>query len=243
MVWRNLRHAEPCDFEVLLRLQDAEGKLISPAAFLPTAERFNMMVEIDRWVIDASMKALARLSSHDFRCGFSINISEQSLLEPGTADFIAERLAFHGLAGEHVTFEVAETRAMAHVEATRDFIAKLRLLGCRFGLDDFGTGFASFSHLRQLDVDYLKIDGAYMRSMNRDPINMAVLGAISRIAHALGKKTIAECVDSAGTVEALKKSGIDQLQGFFIGRPQETVGGTMFLSEDPKITPISRRVR
>ncbi|MEM9303202.1 MAG: EAL domain-containing protein [Pseudomonadota bacterium] len=240
-VWRHVQTDGPCDFEVLLRLQDAEGNLIAPDAFLPTAERFNMMVEIDRWVIESAFSAMARLAGNGIHCGFSINISEQSLLDPELVDYIGERLTAHGLSGDRVTFELAETRAMAHVDATRDVIARLRLLGCGFGLDDFGTGFASFSHLRQLDVDYLKIDGAYMRSMSKDPINMAVLGAISRIAHALGKKTIAECVDSAKTIEALKKSGIDQLQGFFIGRPQESVSGATVLPDDPKVTPISQR--
>lgn len=240
-LWRRLHDGgQACDFEVLLRLADAEGKLIAPDAFLPTAERFNMMVEIDRWVIDAAFASLARLADTGFRCGFSINVSEQSLVDGDTVPFIAERLDYYGLAPELVTFELAEQRAMANIEATRDFIERLRWIGCRFGLDDFGTGFSSFTHLRELDVDFLKIDGAYMRSMGKDPINMAVLGAIARIAHALGKKTIAECVDNEKTVRALMKSGIDQLQGYYIGRPQETLG-PMVLPDDPKITPITQR--
>ena len=232
---------EVSDYEVLLRLRDPEGKLIAPDAFLPTAERFNMMLDIDRWVIDEAFKALARLTGSGRSCRFSINLSEQSILERSTVAFIGERLKYHALDGEHVTFELAETRAMAHMESTRELLAGLRKLGCRFGLDDFGTGFVSFTHLRQLDVDYLKIDGTYLRAMNGDPINTAVLSAIAKIARALGKRTIAECVDSAKTVQALRNSGIDLYQGYFIGRPQESLDAPDSAGMPDNVTVLSRR--
>ena len=241
-IWQRLkRGGELSEFEVLLRLEDPSGQTIAPDAFLPTAERFNMMVDIDRWVISSALSTLARLSREGYSCSFAINLSEHSLLNQETPSFIAARLTEHGIEPSRVTFELAETRAMANVNETRSFIERLRGIGCRFGLDDFGTGFASFSHLRELDVDYLKIDGIYMRSMSQDPINTAVLGAIARIAHALGKKTIAECVDDEHAVRTIMKSGIDQLQGFFIGRPQATLGGPDTDPDDSKVTPIGRR--
>jgi diguanylate cyclase (GGDEF)-like protein/PAS domain S-box-containing protein len=228
------------DYEVLLRLQDSEGNLIAPDAFLPTAERFNMMAEIDAWVIDNALATLSRLNRDNRRCRFSINLSEQSLLDPDLVAFVHGRLEQHQLHAGLVTFELAETCAVANIEAAERLVNEFRRIGCRVGLDDFGSGFASFSHLKQLDVDYLKIDGGYLRSMGTDPINSAVLAAIARIAHALGKKTIAECVDSARTVQALRDSGIDEIQGFFIARPQEEMDFGGGPGGGDNVTPISR---
>ena len=242
-LWRQSDPAligELSEFEVLLRLCDSEGNLIAPDAFLPTAERFNMMIDIDRWVIRNAFEVLARIRREGRDCRFAINLSEQSMLDEGTVEFIAQCLKDHDLNGSSVTFELAETRAMSHMEAAMRFMEELRKLGCRFGLDDFGNGFASFSHLRELDVDYLKIDGTYLRSMNADPINEAVLTAIAKVARALGKRTIAECVDSAKTVCALEHSGIDQMQGYFVGRPLESLDQPV-PKPDSNVTPLSPR--
>ncbi|MEM9533642.1 MAG: EAL domain-containing protein [Pseudomonadota bacterium] len=207
-------------YEVFLRLRDSEGNLIAPEAFLPTAERFNMMIDIDRWVVNRAFARLAELSQAGRLVRFSINLSEQFLLDEDCLPFIEARLSEHVIDGNLVTFELSEARAISNLERTAEVVSALKELGCRIGLDDFGTGFASFTHLKRLDVDYLKIDGSYLRSMATDPINAAVLAAIAKIAHALGKETVAECVDSARIVRALQGSGIDQLQGYFIGRPQ-----------------------
>ncbi len=229
-------HGETAVYEVLLRLKDSEGNVIAPDAFLPTAGRFNMTVDIDRWVIAKALKTLGDLTAAGRSLCFALNLSEQSVEDPELIEFVAERLERHRLEGEQLTFEVAEAVAVANVEGTKRMVKELKKLGCRVGLDDFGTGFASFTHLKQIDVDYLKIDGTYMRSAGQDPINTAVLSAIAKIAHALGKETIAECVDSATVVQSLKNSGIDQLQGYFIARPQQSLeappGGN--------VTPISR---
>ena len=127
---------------------------------------------------------------------------------------------------------------MSHMDVFSDVVVALKRLGCRCGLDDFGTGFASFTHLRRLEVDYLKIDGTYLKTNNSDPINMAVLGAIAKIAHALGKRTIAECVENINIVKALRNTGIDQMQGNFISRPQESLSA----GQDPgKIASLDER--
>lgn len=207
-------------YEVLLRLRDSEGNMISPEAFLPTAERFNMMVDIDRWVIDNAFAQLAQLSQQGRLVRLSINLSEQFLLDEDCVPYIASRLSEHVLDANLLTFELTESRAISNLSRTVEVVAQLKAMGCRIGLDDFGTGFASFTHLKRLDVDYLKVDGSYMKSMSQDPINAAVLAAIAKIAHALGKRTVAECVESAREAGALKGSGIDMLQGYFVARPQ-----------------------
>ncbi len=232
-VWQgtNRRQGEIPLYEVLLRLEDAEGGLIAPDAFLPTAERFNMMVDVDHWVVENAIRRLSELATAGVDCRFSINLSEQSILDESTPEFVKSCIAKHAVDAERITFELAETRALANMEAAQRFVSAIRALGCHCALDDFGTGFASFIHLKHLEVDYLKIDGAYLRSMSRDPINVTVLSSIAKIAHALGKQTVAESVDSPAVLKALRDCGIDQLQGYFIGRPQAQVDGA---SDQPK---------
>jgi diguanylate cyclase (GGDEF)-like protein/PAS domain S-box-containing protein len=243
---RNQHHpqqdGEISDYEVLVRLQDSEGNLIAPDAFLPTAERFSMMGDIDRWVINNALDVLQRLHKDRRHCRFSINLSEESMNDPTTVDFISDALRRHGVEPRYLTLELAETRAVANIEVAQRLVGELKRLGCSCGLDDFGTGFASFAHLKQLDVDFLKIDGAFLRGMSNDPINSAVLSSIANIAQALGKRTIAECVENARAVQALRNSGIDELQGFFIARPHEAVdfGGERPVSGAPNVTPINR---
>ncbi len=211
------------DYEVLLRLADDQGELIAAEAFIPTAERFNMMVEIDRWVICQAMDALAALHQGGRACRFAINLSEQSLNDATIASFVREQLSQHGLSGHYLTFEISEARAVANISALTRLIAEFKALGCRVGLDDFGTGFASFNHLKELDVDYLKLDGNYLRGVINDPINSALLNAISKVAHVLGKETIAESVETLSIIKALQDSGVDRVQGYYIGRPCDEV--------------------
>ena len=201
-----------------------------------------MIVDIDRWVIVRALDQLAELSEAGRACRFAINLSEQSLREPDTVEFVRVQLAQRNLVGNCLTLEVSEACAIANVDTLGRMITELKALGCRVGLDKFGTGFASFHHLKDLDVDYLKIDGHYLRGVITDPINSALLGAIAKIAHVLGKQTIAECVDSVSIVQALENSGVDQLQGFFIGRPREQIEQlTLGLADtrgSGKVTPI-----
>ena len=163
------------------------------------------------------------------------------MVDDSIVDFISEALRRNNMEPRYLTLELAESRAVANIDAVQRLVSELKRLGCGCGLDDFGTGFASFAHLKQLDVDFLKIDGSFLRTMNNDPISTAVLSSIANIAQVLGKRTIAECVENARALQALRDSGIDELQGFFIARPHEVVdfGVDSALSNAPNVTPIS----
>lgn len=207
-------------FEVLLRLKDSSGDLISPAAFLPTAERFNMMGDIDRWVIRNAFRTLADAQTPAQRLSLSINLSPQSLGDTTLVAFVRDRLVEYRLEAELVTFEISEARALDKIGEASNLISELRELGCRFALDDFGLSLAAFSHLKELDVDYLKIDGQLVAGMLEDRVDRAVVEAINAIAHSIGKSTVAECVDSPALLRALGEVGCDYFQGYYVSRPQ-----------------------
>jgi diguanylate cyclase (GGDEF)-like protein/PAS domain S-box-containing protein len=225
-LWHAHQHAKPSRsqiFEVLLRLRSPEGELIAPNAFLPTAERYNLMLDIDKWVIHHAFKAWREAYLDGHSVGLSINLSAQSLGINGIGSYVQDKLIEFDVNGAQITFEITETRALNHLEATSQLIQQLRSLGVRFALDDFGSGFSSFSHLKQLDVDYLKIDGAFTQGILTDSVDRAVIQAINDIAHSVGKRTTAEYVDRPELIEALKSAGVDFLQGYYIGRPVENL--------------------
>jgi diguanylate cyclase (GGDEF)-like protein/PAS domain S-box-containing protein len=207
-------------FEVLLRLRDTQGRLLAPDAFLPTAERFGMMLDIDRWVIHNAFKALREIYRQGRRVRLSINLSAQSLINPATAGFVTDKLVEFDVDARQIVFEITESRAVSNLEAARALIGHLRTLGCQFALDDFGVGFSTFSHLKHLDVDYLKIDGSFIQGLLDDKIDQAVVKAITGIAHSVGKRTIAEFVDRPQILPLLRECQVDYLQGYFVGEPQ-----------------------
>ena len=212
-------HTEPY-FEVLLRLRDPHGKLLSPGAFLPTAERFGMMQEIDRWVIHNAFRALHEIHRQGRKVRLSINLSAQSLVNSATSSYVTDKLVEFDIDARQIVFEITESRAVSNLEAARALIGHLRALGCQFALDDFGVGFSTFSHLKHLDVDYLKIDGSFIQGLLEDKIDQAVVKAITGIAHSVGKRTIAEFVDRPQVLPLLRECAVDYLQGYFIGEPQ-----------------------
>lgn len=207
-------------FEALLRLRDQQGRLLAPDAFLPTAERFGMMQEIDRWVIHNAFRALREMARQGRRVRLSINLSAQSLTNTATSSFITDKLVEFDIDARQIVFEITESRAVSNLEAARALIGHLRTLGCRFALDDFGVGFSTFSHLKHLDVDYLKIDGSFIQGLLDDKIDQAVVKAITGIAHSVGKRTIAEFVDRPQILPLLRECAVDYLQGYFVGEPQ-----------------------
>jgi len=207
--------------EVLVRLFEEDGKLIPPGAFIPAAERYNLMPAVDRWVITASFKYLAKLlhkGATDFFI-LNINLSGASFMEEGFYEFTTKQLAKYAIPPEMICFEVTETAAIANLDEALRFINALRDIGCKFALDDFGSGLSSFGYLKHLPVDYLKIDGAFIKDILNDPIHSAMVEAINQVGHVMNIKTVAEFVEDEATLLHLQKIGIDYAQGYHIEKP------------------------
>jgi diguanylate cyclase (GGDEF)-like protein len=207
--------------EVLVRMRDEQGGVVPPGAFLPAAERYNLMPTVDRWIVGATLDALAgqpqALEQMEF-C--SINLSGNSVGEEDFLDFITARLASSGVPPEKICFEITETAAVANLTHAVAFISALREQGCRFALDDFGSGMSSFAYLKTLPVDFLKIDGNFVRDMTEDPIDRAMVSAINQVGHVMGIRTIAEFVENSGILGALRGIGVDYAQGMGIASPE-----------------------
>ena len=207
-------------FELLLRMVDAQGQPIAPMAFIPAAERYGLMPRIDRWVIAHACRELAALRSRGLELPICmINLSGASVSEVSLADHIKECLAENGLAGRNVGFEVTETAAIGNLASASLLMSRLRDLGCPIALDDFGSGMSSFSYLKALPIDLLKIDGVYVRNLKTDLIDRALIESIQRIARLMGIKTVAECVEDEAALEGLLLLGVDYGQGYYLHRP------------------------
>lgn len=207
--------------EVLLRMVDENGKMVPPMAFIPAAERYNLMPTIDRRVVARTFEAAAHINAvrRDIQTVLSINLSGASLNDDTLLRFISDQFSLHGIPPRMICFEITETSAIANLTRTTRLISELRKLGCRFSLDDFGSGLSSFAYLKNLPVDYLKIDGGFVKDMARDPISRAMVKAIHDIGHVMGIETIAEWVDSDETLAMLRQMGVDYVQGYGVGKP------------------------
>ena len=206
-------------YEVLIRLPGPDGEIISPNAFLPTAERFNMMREIDYWVLSKAMEELAKCNLKHKNISFSINLSGHTMDDDSLPSMIKNFITLYNIDPNSLIFEITETAAIANMDAARKFISEISSLGCHFALDDFGSGFSSFSHLKHLDVDYIKIDGQFVQNIEKNAEDRSIVTSINDIAHSLGKQTIAEYVESPGILKLLKRCGVDYAQGFYISPP------------------------
>ena len=209
-------------YEFLLRWPQEDGSLISPGLFIPTAERYDLMRDLDGWVIENALAAAARLKTElEYPADqmFTINLSGQSVCDPTLADFIIGMLSRFEVDPQTICFEVTETVAIANFSTAIEFINRLRGLGCRFALDDFGSGLSSFGYLKRLPLDFLKIDGLFVRDMLEDPVDLAMVRTIYDVAKVLKLQTIAEWVEDQETLDTLKSIGIDYAQGFHISRP------------------------
>lgn len=208
--------------EVLLRMKSDKGRLISPDSFLPAAVRFGLMAEIDTWLVEAAIKELARyrVNSPDLR--FALNLSSNAFEAENLVAWVRAQLMKHDVPAESVTFEITESLAVRHLAHVEKQIAGLQELGCRLALDDFGTGYSSFGYLQKLSVDFLKIDGTFIRDIVDNPVDQKMVKLIGEIGREAGVLTVAEYVQSGPAFALLAKLGIDYAQGFYIGRPTAT---------------------
>jgi diguanylate cyclase (GGDEF)-like protein/PAS domain S-box-containing protein len=223
--------------EILLRLWDETGNLIPPGAFIPAAERYNLMNQIDRWVIRSLFELLGQHQCTVERCNpkpypsqdpqsdclYAVNLSGASINDDEFVDFLQEQFALHQIPPSRLCFEITETVAIANLTEAAQFITNLRNLGCRFALDDFGSGMSSFAYLKNLPVDYLKIDGSFVKNIINDPVDFVMVEAIHQIGQAMGIQTIAEFVENDAILEKVTTLGVTYAQGYGIDQPHPLV--------------------
>lgn len=210
-------------YEILVRMRAADGKIVPPMAFIPAAERYGLMPALDRRVVALAFEALSAriaLEEHSAPAHIAVNLSGLTVADPGFLDFVREQFRRSGLAPGRICFEITETAAIANLSAASRFIAELKSMGCLFSLDDFGSGFSSFAYLKSLPVDYLKIDGSFVKDIETDRVDCAMVEAVNRIGHAMGIHTIAEFVENENIRRMLATMGVDYAQGYGIGKPQ-----------------------
>lgn len=207
-------------FELLVRMNNDDGSLAPPMAFIPAAERYNMMPIIDKVVVEMALKKLEKISNAKNDIHFSINLSGQSISSPSFLNMVIDTIHTTGVDPYKIMFEITETAAIANLTRAITFIQTLKGLGCEFALDDFGSGLSSFAYLKNIPVDYLKIDGYFVRDILDDPTDAAFVESINQIGNVMGIKTIAEYVENADILEKLRTIGIGYAQGFHFGKPK-----------------------
>ncbi|MHB8741896.1 MAG: EAL domain-containing protein [Sulfuricaulis sp.] len=209
----------PIWHEILVYMINDDGQTVPPMAFIPAAERYNLMPAVDRWVVANTLSWLQQAQRVTAARSCSINLSGRSMCDNHFLEFVMAQIRQSGVDPAHITFEITETAAVANFVQAQQLIISLKRIGCRFALDDFGSGLSSFAYLKHLPVDYLKIDGNFVRDITNDPIDYAMVSAINQLGHVMGIQTIAEYVENQGILEKLKEVGVDYVQGFAIGYP------------------------
>jgi EAL domain-containing protein (putative c-di-GMP-specific phosphodiesterase class I) len=232
--------AEPFrQFELLLRMRDESGQLVQPVEFIPAAERFNLMPSLDRWVVRQACRHLAHKRSDDVSRApytITINVSTTTINDEQFLDYVIAEMANGDLSPGALCFELTETTAMTSLAAATHFINELRKRGCKFSLDDFGSGLSSFLFLKSLPVDYIKIDGSFVHNVAQDAIDRSMVEAITQIARTMGIETIAERVDSADVLNQLAELGVQYAQGHFIASPQPVDALAALVASAPEST-------
>lgn len=206
-------------YEVLLRLRNENDEFVIPAGFLPSAERFGLMLDIDRWVIEHAIAALAELRKTSPQLRYSVNLSAKAVCDASILGVIKELLVRYNVEPSAITFEITENVAIGNMNLAVQFMEQLRALGCFTALDDFGVGYSSFAYLKDLPVDYVKIDGSFVKNIETNVLHRAMVKSMNEVAHAVGKKTVAEFVESEGCLQMLREIGVDCVQGYHIGKP------------------------
>ena len=210
-------------FELLLRLRDDQGEMVPPGAFVPAAERYHLMPQVDRWVLQTALSNFDRLLPEGLTVGLcSINLSGNTLEDEYFPDYVIEQLRRYQVPAERLCFEITETAAVGNMARVVHFIQRLRTLGCRFALDDFGVGMSSFGYLKNLPVDFIKIDGSFIRELETDAMSYSIVRAVTDIGHQVGVGVVAEFVGNARTIELLRGLGVDYAQGYAVHTPEPT---------------------
>jgi len=216
----DLRTDEITRYEILLRLLDRDGGIIPPGAFLDIAEQFGLSGDIDRWVLGKATEILSNSEIMEKGISFAINLSPRTMTDKEFLELISGMPALSVIGPVRLVMEITETAAIYNIHVAKDFLRALRGRGYEFALDDFGMGFSSFYQLKNLDVDYLKIDGSFIRNLSHDPVDKHLVLAMVHLARSLGKQTIAEFVEDHEILDILREIGVDCAQGFHIGRPR-----------------------
>lgn len=212
--------SQPLHFEFLLRMLDDDDNEITPYLFIQAAERYELMTQIDRWVINNAMKTINELPTPTAQnCTFSINLSGQSVADPGLQLFIKRKMKEHNIAAEQIWYELTETAAIKQFAVAKEFMEDMRKMGSKVALDDFGSGLSSFGYLKNLPIDILKIDGQFVKELATNKIDQEMVRSFNNIGKAMGITTVAEFVESAEILEVLQNIGVDYAQGYYIGKP------------------------
>jgi diguanylate cyclase (GGDEF)-like protein/PAS domain S-box-containing protein len=227
----DLESNEISQYELLLRMPGIRGELLLPGSFLYTAEQFDLIGDIDRWVVSRAIQLIADERRAGRELLLEVNVSGRSVTDAELPDFIEEQLEASSVDPAQLILEVTETAAIGNMDRARTFVARLADIGCRFALDDFGAGFGSFYYLKYLSLDYLKIDGEFIRNLPASATDQLILKSIVQVAEGLGKKTIAEFVGNEESLNLLREHGVQYAQGYHVGRPRPLAA--MALGEDP----------
>jgi diguanylate cyclase (GGDEF)-like protein/PAS domain S-box-containing protein len=205
--------------ELLIRMQALDGSFYPPGYFLPAAERYHLMPKIDRWVVGEALSIIARKgASFPYVC--AINLSGQTLSEDGFLEYVIEQIKLHKVDTKRICFEITETSVISNLNKARQFMHALRKIGCRFSLDDFGSGLSSFAYLKNLEVDFLKIDGMFVKAIVNNRIDRAMVESINNVGHVMGLHTIAEFAENDEIINMLKEMGVDYAQGYGVAKPE-----------------------
>lgn len=230
--------AAPTHFEILLRMLD-DQRIVPPGLFIPAAERYHLMPAIDRWVVSHALEALRQLPREiASQCVFAINLSGQSFGDAEFLDFLSDAVRQSTIPKQSICFEITETAAIRSLAEAKHFITTIGALGCQFSLDDFGVGLSSFSYLKSLPVDHLKIDGEFVKDLLNDQVSAAMVAAINQVGQTLGLHTIAEFVENDAIRERLVTMGIDFAQGYGVGMPLPLADQIDTLLQTPSVAAL-----
>jgi len=207
-------------YEVLVRMRESDGTLIAPGKFIPAAEQFGLIQRVDQQMVSKAIRHLAELPAAMGNVGFSVNLSGLSVGSQDMYQLIEREVRESGVEPTRITFEITETAACEQLNSAMEFIQKIRRLGCRISLDDFGVGFSSFSYLKHLRADILKIDGSFIRDIHNNNADQLFVKALVDVARGMGMRTIAEFVENEQVFERVRSLGVDYVQGYYLGKPQ-----------------------